>query len=144
MQWFVGRLIDHVHLRVRDFGASRRFYVAVLEALGYCGPLEVDETHLQADELYVEAGSGTYSNVHLAFQARSVAMVHAFYDAALANGGLCHGSPGLRAYHAEYYAAFVLDPDGNNVEAVHQGDTLRTADEILIRHAHPHPGERGD
>lgn len=136
MQWFVGRLIDHVHLRVRDFEASRRFYVSVLEALAYRGPLEVGRAHLQADELYVEAGSGIYSNVHLAFQASSMEVVHAFHDAAIANGGRCNGPPGLRAYHAEYYAAFVLDPDGNNIEAVYQGETLRSAGEIVVRHVH--------
>lgn len=132
MDWFVGRLLDHVHLRVADFAASRRFYVAVLEALAYCGDIQLSDRHLQADELYVEAGE-IPSRVHLAFQATSREMVCRFYTAALASGGQANGPPGRRPYHPSYYAAFVFDPDGNNVEAVYQGVTERTADEIHIR-----------
>ena len=135
MEWFVGRLIDHIHLRVADFPASRRFYLAVLEALEYPGPVEVDDVHLQADELYVEGAADYTSRVHFAFQATSREMVDRFHAAALSSGGKDNGRPGVRGYRSGYYAAFVLDPDGNNVEAVHQGTTHRTASEIRIRPA---------
>lgn len=134
MEWCVGRLIDHVHLRAADFAASRGFYLAVLEALAYAGPIELGDRHLQADELYVEgADGGPVSRIHLAFQASSQAMVDRFYAAALAAGGTNNGPPGLRPYSASYYAAFVLDPDGNNIEAVHQGVTTRSAELIRIQ-----------
>lgn len=70
---------------------------------------------------------------HLAFQARDRAMVDAFYQAALAHGGRDHGAPGERAYHPGYYAAFVLDPDGNNIEAVFHGEAQRSAPSVHIR-----------
>ena len=69
---------------------------------------------------------------HLAFQAQDRAMVDAFYKAALAHGGKDNGAPGERAYHPGYYAAFVLDPDGNNIEAVFHGDAQRSAASVKI------------
>jgi catechol 2,3-dioxygenase-like lactoylglutathione lyase family enzyme len=70
---------------------------------------------------------------HLAFQAQSRAMVDAFYKAALDNGGKDNGAPGERAsYHPGYYAAFVLDPDGNNIEAVYHGEANRSAPSVRI------------
>ena len=69
---------------------------------------------------------------HLAFQTQSRAMVDAFYSAALAHGGKGNGAPGERAYHPGYYATFVLDPDGNNVEAVYHGEAKRSASSVHI------------
>jgi catechol 2,3-dioxygenase-like lactoylglutathione lyase family enzyme len=92
-----------------------------------------------ADELVVSAlDSPTASGVltgrqHLAFQARDRATVDAFHRAALAHGGRDNGAPGLRPYHPEYYAAFVLDPDGNNIEAVYQGQARRSAASVVIK-----------
>ena len=68
----------------------------------------------------------------IAFQAQDRAMVDAFYQAAMAHGGRDNGAPGERAYHPGYYAAFVLDPDGNNIEAVFHGETVRSAPSVRI------------
>jgi catechol 2,3-dioxygenase-like lactoylglutathione lyase family enzyme len=128
MTWHVGRLIDHVHLRAGDFAASRRFYQAVLETLGR--PIEVGgEGWFQVDELFVDrAEAGTPpTHIHLAFQAPDRQTVDAFYDAALKAGGIDNGAPGERPYHPGYYACFVLDPDGNNIEAVFHGPAKRSA-----------------
>jgi catechol 2,3-dioxygenase-like lactoylglutathione lyase family enzyme len=70
---------------------------------------------------------------HLAFQAKDRTMVDAFHKAALAHGGRDNGAPGERSYHPGYYAAFVLDPDGNNIEAVFHGEAERSADSVPIR-----------
>lgn len=132
-----GRLIDHVQLVVRDLKASRDFYTAVL------GVLEIPivgtaEDFFWADELVVSsAGSPAAQGRltgrhHLAFQARDRATVDAFHKAALAHGGRDNGAPGERAYHPGYYAAFVLDPDGNNIEAVHHGEAQRSAPSVVI------------
>jgi catechol 2,3-dioxygenase-like lactoylglutathione lyase family enzyme len=128
MTWHVGRLIDHVHLRARNFAQSRAFYGAVLEALG----LKIEQSGqgwFQMDELFVDAADPTApaTHIHLAFQARDRAMVDAFYAAALANGGRDNGPPGERHYHPGYYACFVHDPDGNNIEAVFHGPVTRSA-----------------
>ena len=69
---------------------------------------------------------------HLAFQAKDRATVDAFYKAALASGGKDNGAPGERPYHPGYYAAFVLDPDGNNIEAVYHGEAKRSAPSVKI------------
>jgi catechol 2,3-dioxygenase-like lactoylglutathione lyase family enzyme len=133
MTWHTGRLIDHVHLRVADLAASKRFYLPVLAALGIAPSFESAEA-LQVDELYIdEVGpSGTTGTVHLAFQARDRATVDAFYAAALAAGGRDNGPPGERHYHPGYYAAFVFDPDGNNIEAVFHGPSKRSAASVEI------------
>ena len=125
----VGRLIDHIHIRCRDFGASSRFYEAVLAALGRS--LTLAEDHAFCDELYLDAGPAE-SRIHLAFQAGSKAAVDAFHEAGLGAGGTENGAPGPRNYHAGYYGAFLLDPDGNNIEAVFHGPTHRSADAITI------------
>ena len=132
-----GRLIDHLQLVVRDLPASRRFYEAVFEVLGI--PIGGSaETYFWADELFVssadsEAAIGKLTGRHhLAFQAADKAMVDAFHKAALANGATDNGPPGERPYHPGYYAAFVLDPDGNNIEAVYHGPGQRSADAIRI------------
>ncbi|WP_332816072.1 VOC family protein [Ramlibacter sp.] len=132
-----GRLIDHVQLVVRDLAAARSFYSAVFEVLGIPIAGSAD-THFWADELFVstpdspEAQGVLTGRHHLAFQAKDRAMVDAFYRAALAHGGRDNGAPGERRYHPGYYAAFVLDPDGNNVEAVYHGEAQRSAASVQI------------
>jgi len=90
------------------------------------------------DELFVstpgsEAAQGVLTGRHhLAFQAQGRAMVDAFHKAALANGGKDNGAPGERTYHPGYYAAFVLDPDGNNIEAVYHGEAKRSAASVRV------------
>lgn len=132
-----GRLLDHVQLVVRDLEASRRFYEAVLGVLGI--PISgTGEGFFWADELVVssadsEAALGALTGrCHLAFQAKDRAMVERFYDKGLANGGTDNGAPGLRPYHPAYYAAFLLDPDCNNIEAVHHGEAERSAPAVKI------------
>lgn len=132
-----GRLIDHIQLVVRDLPASQRFYTAVLGVLGVPLGGSADD-YFWADELFVStATSAAAQGVltgrhHLAFQAKDRAMVEAFHAAALANGGKDNGPPGERPYHPGYYAAFVLDPDGNNIEAVFHGDANRSAESVRI------------
>lgn len=132
-----GRLIDHLQLVVRDLPASQRFYGAILQVLDI--PLGGSgDDYFWADELFVstadsQAAQGALTGRHhLAFQARDRAMVDAFYRAALDAGGSDNGAPGERPYHPGYYAAFVLDPDGNNIEAVFHGDAKRSAPSVHI------------
>ncbi len=130
-QHHLGRLIDHVHLRVRDLEASKRFYGAVLEALGHSLSGEGDD-HFWADELFASSDAEPTAGLHLAFQARDRETVDRFYEAALASGGRDNGAPGERRYHPGYYAAYVIDPDGNNVEAVNHGPTVRSAESVVV------------
>jgi catechol 2,3-dioxygenase-like lactoylglutathione lyase family enzyme len=132
MQFHLGRLIDHVHLRAADLQASKAFYRAVLAALGRSDAVNETEDHLQADELYLDRAEGPVSRVHLAFQAPDQATVIRFHQAALAAGGRDNGAPGERKYHPGYYAAFVLDPDGNNIEAVFHGEARRSAASVKV------------
>jgi catechol 2,3-dioxygenase-like lactoylglutathione lyase family enzyme len=125
-----GRLLDHVHLRVSDLEASKRFYKAALEAVGR-GLTGEGEGWFAADELFF-SGDGPVSNVHIALQAGDEETVQRFHDAALAAGGRDHGAPGEREYHPGYYAAYVLDPDGNNVEAVYHGPVRRSAESVVF------------
>jgi catechol 2,3-dioxygenase-like lactoylglutathione lyase family enzyme len=128
-----GRLIDHLQLRVADLDASKRFYKAVLAALGKPDALIEGDGYFHADELFVDKADGPVSRVHLAFQAKDEAMVQAFYQAALAAGGRDHGGPGERArYHPGYYGAFVFDPDGNNIEAVFHGPSTRSTASAVV------------
>jgi catechol 2,3-dioxygenase-like lactoylglutathione lyase family enzyme len=132
MQFHRGRLIDHVHLRVKDVEASKRFYRAVFESLGLRGIAQDGEGWFQADELYVDKADGPVSRVHLAFQAADRDTVHAFHKAALAAGGRDNGGPGERAYHPGYFGAFAFDPDGNNIEAVFHGPAQRSAASVVV------------
>ncbi|MDP3250875.1 MAG: VOC family protein [Hydrogenophaga sp.] len=132
-----GRLIDHIQLVVKDLPASQSFYAAIFKVLGIpmggTGP-----GFFWADELFVstpdsEAAQGEPTGRHhLAFQAQDRAMVDAFYKAALAAGGKDNGAPGIRKYHPGYYAAFVIDPDGNNIEAVFHGEAKRSAESVVV------------
>jgi catechol 2,3-dioxygenase-like lactoylglutathione lyase family enzyme len=132
-----GRLIDHIQLVVRDFELSKRFYEAILAALkvpvGGTG-----DGFFWADELVLstaesEAAQGELTGRHhLAFQAEDRKMVDAFYQAALDAGGKDNGAPGMRPYHPGYYTAFVLDPDGNNLEAVYHGEAVRSAPSVKV------------
>lgn len=133
-----GRLIDHLQLVVRDLAASRRFYGAVLETLGIPiggeGPgfFWADELFVSTSDSVAAAGELT-GRVHLAFRAKDRATVDAFHRAGLAAGGRDHGPPGERTYHPGYYASFLLDPEGNNVEAVYHGPAQISAESIVIR-----------
>jgi catechol 2,3-dioxygenase-like lactoylglutathione lyase family enzyme len=127
-----GRLIDHVAIGVRDVEASRAFYAAVLEPLG----LRLSDTGdggFSVDELFVGGAETPTSGLHLAFQADSREVVDGFHAAALAAGATDNGPPGERAYHPGYYAAYALDPDGNNVEAVYHGPVERSAPSVVVR-----------
>ncbi len=127
-----GRLFDHVGIHVRDVEASRAFYAAVLEPLG----LRVTATEdggFSADELFVRGDGTPTVGLHLAFQAESQEVVDRFHAATLAAGAIDNGAPGERAYHPGYYAAYVLDPDGNNVEAVYHGPVERSAPSVVFR-----------
>jgi catechol 2,3-dioxygenase-like lactoylglutathione lyase family enzyme len=132
-----GRLIDHIQLVVRDLDASRRFYAAVFDVLGV--PLAGSgDDYFWADELFIstadsDAAQGELTGRHhFAFQARDRAMVDAFHRAALDAGGRDNGQPGERDYHPGYYGAFVLDPDGNNIEAVYHGEAKRSAGSVKV------------
>ena len=131
-----GRLIDHVHLIASDLAATRRFYDAALGALGRKVEGE-GEGYFWSDELFVSSEAMKTSgatHVHLAFQAADRAEVDRFHAAALAAGGRDDGKPGMRPeYHPGYYAAFVIDPDGNNLEAVFHGEAEKSADSVVIR-----------
>ena len=132
MELHRGRLIDHVHLRVKDLEASKRFYRAVLSAIGLPNVLVEGKGNFYADELFVDVADSDVSHVHLAFQAQDRDAVNAFHRAALGAGGRDNGAPGERPYHPGYYAAFALDPDGNNVEAVFHGPAQRSADSVVL------------
>jgi catechol 2,3-dioxygenase-like lactoylglutathione lyase family enzyme len=130
MEYHFGRLIDHVHLVVADLERSKRFYRAVLQSLGRDLSGQGDG-YFFADELFVSEGENR-SHVHLAFQAAGREEVHRFHAAGLAAGGTDNGPPGERHYHPGYYAAFVLDPDGNNIEAVHHGPADRSVQSVVV------------
>lgn len=132
MQFHRGRLIDHVHLRVSDLEASKQFYRAVFTALGKPDILVEGNGFFFADELFVNKADTDVSRIHLAFQAPDRATVEAFHQAALSAGGRDNGAPGERPYHPDYYGAFVLDPDGNNIEAVFHGPATRSAPSVVI------------
>ncbi|MFC3711159.1 VOC family protein [Sphingoaurantiacus capsulatus] len=138
MELYRGRLIDHIQLVVADIEASRTFYKAVFEVIGVPLGGEGDD-HIWADELYIstpdsEAAAGKLTGRHhLAFQAADRAMVDAFHKAGLAAGGKDNGAPGERTkYHPGYYGAFLLDPDGNNIEAVYHGEAKRSAPAVHV------------
>lgn len=126
-------MIDHLSLRVRNYELAKKFYTAALEPLGYelLGELTAEQTPNPAvkraccfgeqdtPELWIDEVEQPMPT-HVAFVAKTHAAVDAFHAAALAAGGTDHGAPGLRSapYPPGYYAAFVVDPDGYNIEAV--------------------------
>ena len=141
MSYHQGRLLDHVHLRVDNIEASKRFYRAVLEALNLLAGYGEGDDYFFADELYVDRAESEVSHVHLAFQARSQREVQAFHQAAIEVGGKDNGAPGLRSYHGKYYAAFAIDPDGNNIEAVWHGPTSRSAESVFVERKQASPSD---
>ncbi len=121
-------MIDHIGLPVSDHARSRAFYLTALAALDYTIQLEVtaEQTGSGPATGFGPTGKpafwigvGEPNRTHVALLARNRAAVDAFHQAAIAAGGHDNGAPGLRPhYHADYYGAFVLDPDGHNIEAV--------------------------
>ena len=130
------RLLDHVSITVRDLARAKPFYKAVMGALGAVVAYERDDAIGFGERNRAHDDAHTYLSVfesppaapdarrHWCFRAPSAEAVRAFHAAGLAAGGTDEGAPGLRpAYHAEYYAAFLLDPEGHKVEAVfHRGE----------------------
>jgi catechol 2,3-dioxygenase-like lactoylglutathione lyase family enzyme len=123
-------IIDHAGLRVTDFGRARDFYTAALGTLGIQlladyeagGRQHAGYGDRDVPTFWIDEGKLVPGEAHIAFVAHSRAEVKAFHIAALANGGRDNGPPGVRPeYSADYYAAFVLDPDGHNIEAVYVG-----------------------
>jgi catechol 2,3-dioxygenase-like lactoylglutathione lyase family enzyme len=118
-------MIDHTGITVSDLQASKRFYEAALAPLGYAVLMEVPGGagigfgEPPKPDFWIIGGTPNEPRLHIAFRAKDRATVDAFYRAALAAGGRDNGAPGLRPhYHPNYYGAFVLDPDGHNIEAV--------------------------
>ncbi len=123
-------MIDHTGINVTDFALSKTFYESILATLGYVVRLEFDsavgfgtaEPSNRDDpggDFWISKGDPFLPRSHIAFRAESVEQVVAFYEAALATGARDNGAPGLRPhYHERYYATFVFDPDGYNIEAV--------------------------
>lgn len=116
-------MIDHIVLNVRDLAKSKRFYAEALAPLGYRVVKEFPGavgfgTGAQGD-MWLWRRDPASANTHIAFVCGTRSLVDAFHAAALKGGGRDHGAPGIRTdYHPDYYGAFALDPDGNNIEAV--------------------------
>jgi catechol 2,3-dioxygenase-like lactoylglutathione lyase family enzyme len=121
-------MLDHIGIAVSDYAQSKQFYVHALSPLGIDVVMEVTAEQTGGDPAcglgsdnkpYFWIGTGTVARTHVAFVAQTRRDVDSFYKMALAAGGRDNGTPGIRPhYHANYYAAFVLDPDGHNIEAV--------------------------
>jgi len=122
-------MIDHMGLSVSDLSNSRAFYEAALAPLGCTCILVFDEAAgfgvPPKPDFWLSEGDPGMPALHVAFRADTRAQVDAFYRAAIAAGGRDNGGPGLRVhYHPNYYGAFVLDPDGHNIEAVCHGSNV--------------------
>lgn len=123
-------MIDHTGVVVSDFNKSKAFYTQALAPIGYAMLMELPASvtghtdvagfgEAPKPDFWISQGSANNPPMHIAFRASSRAAVDAFYRAAMEAGGTDNGSPGLRPhYHPNYYGAFVLDPDGHNIEAV--------------------------
>ena len=116
-------MIEHTSVPVTNFAKAKKFYLAALKPLGY--KLTADYSPEAAGfkegghtSFWIAKKKGKVTPTHLAFRAKSRKAVQAFHRSALKAGGKDNGGPGLRDYGGIYYAAFVLDPDGNNIEAV--------------------------
>ncbi len=119
-------MFDHVVFGVSDYAASKAFFLKALEPIGIAvvqeGPLGIEMSADGKTSLCLFQTEEKPAYLHLAFRAENRRQVEAFHRAALAAGGKDHGAPGLRPqYHANYYAAFVIGPDGHNIEVVCQG-----------------------
>jgi len=127
-------MIDHTGVVVSDFGKSKAFYAQALAPIGYALLMELPASvtghtdvagfgEAPKPDFWISRGTANKPPIHIAFRVASRAMVDAFYQAAMVAGGVDNGPPGLRPhYHPHYYGAFVLDPDGHNIEAVcHEG-----------------------
>jgi catechol 2,3-dioxygenase-like lactoylglutathione lyase family enzyme len=122
-------MIDHVGFPVSDYATSKRFYERALEPLGYALVIEIATNEMGAaacgfgvggnPDFWIGGEGGVGNPAHVAIVAKERRAVDAFHRAALAAGGKDNGAPGLRPHYGpNYYAAFVLDPDGHNIEAV--------------------------
>ena len=116
-------MIDHTGVSVSDVAKAKAFYRAALAPLGYGMLMEFEQFAgfgvAPKPDFWIGQGAPNAPRVHIAFRADTRAVVDAFYMAALAAGGRDNGPPGPRPlYHDNYYGAFVLDPDGHNIEAV--------------------------
>jgi catechol 2,3-dioxygenase-like lactoylglutathione lyase family enzyme len=119
-------VLDHIGIGVADYEHSKAFYEQALEPLGYKLLLEFSGAAAGFGEgdggrpsFFIEAqGQPARGRLHIAFGAERRELVDAFHAAALGAGGTDNGAPGIRWYHDDYYGGYVLDPDGNNVEAV--------------------------
>jgi len=120
-------IIDHIGIAISDYDKSKLFYQSVLATLGIELVIEVQGWagfgKKGKAEFWFGPDEKTQEPMHIAFAAKSRQQVDEFYKAAIAAGGLDNGKPGVREiYHPNYYGAFVIDPDGHNIEAVcHQG-----------------------
>ena len=122
-------MIDHIGFSVSNYAKSKAFYAKALAPLGYAMVMEVQQSENDSPaagfgidkkpDFWIGGEGGLNKPVHIAVAAKARTAVDEFYRAALAAGGKDNGAPGLRPhYHVNYYAAFVLDPDGHNIEAV--------------------------
>jgi catechol 2,3-dioxygenase-like lactoylglutathione lyase family enzyme len=115
-------MLDHIMLKVKDYAESKRFYDAVLGTLGYRMLMDFGEGGGYGDkkpDFWIGAAPDPHARMHIAFKAKSRAQVDAFHAKALELGAQDNGAPGLRPeYHANYYGAFIIDPNGHNIEAV--------------------------
>ena len=132
MSYDLGRDVDHIHLRAADLEASGLFYRAVCQALRMEDIFQNASGHLTIDEIFVDAATDSISRIHLAFQAKSRDDVDTFHRLAVEAGGTSNGVLGLRPYHDQYYAAFVLDPDGNNIETICDAPSHRSCDAVVV------------
>lgn len=121
-------IFNHVQIKVKDLRNSRRFYDPIMNALGNNVVLEIKNVvvgygtsvHDMFEIRQATEEAPLSQSVHLAFNATDIKMVDIFYSVAIENGAKCNGKPGLRSEYEEgYYAAFIIDPDGHNVEAVY-------------------------
>lgn len=118
-------MIDHVNLPVRNLATSKAFYDPLLATLGM-KPLMVDSEIVGYGQntwvFGIEVSTGEIPQIHLAFKAKTRDHVIAFHKTALSNGAACNGTPAQRdAYGPHYFAAFIIDPNGHNIEAVFRG-----------------------
>ena len=125
---------DHLWIRVADRAASQRFYETIAPYGGFrLANANGRSTFVGAGGSFTLVEGTPTEHLHIAFQAPDEETVQRFHEAGLTAGGTDNGRPGPRDYHPGYYSAYLLDPDGNNVEAVFHGPSTRTADSIVVR-----------